>query len=107
MYVKLWQTLDEEVQFPNINVIPLVERKKDYFYKNSSGAFHDSDSSSFKTSFKQQVIGLSFEVCTFSYLNWLQNGELLNLEVKKKCLNYDDLCSKMHLFQALFLDFQI
>ena len=26
---------------------------------------------------------------------------------KKKCLNYDDLCSKMHLFQALFLDFQI
>ena len=25
----------------------------------------------------------------------------------KKCLNYDDLCNKMHLFQALFLDFQI
>ena len=44
---------------------------------------------------------------TLSYLNWLQNGELLNLEVQKKCLKYDDLCSKMHLFQALFLDFQI
>ena len=32
---------------------------------------------------------------------------LLLLEVQKKCLNYDDLCSKMHLFQTLFLDFQI
>ena len=39
--------------------------------------------------------------------DWLQNGKLLNLEVQKKCLNYDDLCSKMHLIQALFLDFQI
>ena len=29
------------------------------------------------------------------------------MEVKKKCLKYDDLCSEMHLFQALFLDFQI
>ena len=27
-----------------------------------SGAFHDRDSSSFKTSFKQHVIGLSFEI---------------------------------------------
>ena len=36
--------------------------KKHYFYKNSSGAFHDRDSSSFKTSSKQHVIGLSFEV---------------------------------------------
>ena len=27
--------------------------------------------------------------------------------VQKKCLNYDDLCSKMHLFEAIFLDFQI
>ena len=30
-----------------------------------------------------------------------------NRSLLKKCLNYDDLCSKMHLFQALFLDFQI
>ena len=44
---------------------------------------------------------------TLPYLNWLQNGELLNVEVQKKCLKYDDLYSKMHLFQALFLDFQI
>ena len=42
-----------------------------------------------------------------SYFNWLRNCELLNLEVQKKCLNHDDLCSKMLFFQALFLDFQI
>ena len=44
---------------------------------------------------------------TLSYLKWLKNCEQLNLEVQKKCLNYDDLCSKMHLFQALFLYLQI
>ena len=32
---------------------------------------------------------------------------MANVKVQKKCLNYDDLCSKIHLFQALFLDFQI
>ena len=31
----------------------------------------------------------------------------MNLEVQKKCLKYDHLCSKMRLFQVLFLDFQI
>ena len=36
--------------------------KKDYFYYNLSGAFHDRNSSNFKTSFKRHVIGLSFEV---------------------------------------------
>ena len=51
--------------------------------------------------------GFLLRYVTLSYLGWLQNGELLNLEVQKKCLNYDDLCSKMHLFQTLFLDFQI
>ena len=39
---------------------PLTE--KHYFYLNSSGAFHDRDSSSFKTFYKQHGIGLSFEV---------------------------------------------
>ena len=36
--------------------------KKHYFYWNSSGAFHDKDSSSFSIAFKLHVIGLSFEV---------------------------------------------
>ena len=53
------------------------------------------------------LYGFLLKYITLSYLNWLQNGKLLNLEVQKKCLKYDDLCSKMHLFQALFLDFQI
>ena len=69
-----------QLQFLNINVIPLVERKD---------------------------VSFLLRYITLSYLNWLQNGKLLNLEVQKKCLKYDDLCSKMHLFQALFLDFQI
>ena len=53
----------------------------------------------------EPVLTAPLRYITLCYLNWLHNGELLNLEVQKKCLNYDDLCSKMHLFQALFLDF--
>ena len=44
---------------------------------------------------------------TLSFLNWFQNYELLNQEVQKKCLNYNNLCTEMHLFQVLFLDYQI
>ena len=51
--------------------------------------------------------GFLLRYITLSYLNLLQNCKLLNLEVKKKCLNYDDLFRKMNLFQTLFLDFQI
>ena len=36
--------------------------KKYQFYKNLSEAFHGTNSLSLKTSFKQLVIGLSFEV---------------------------------------------
>ena len=46
-----------------VNMPPLL--KKHYFYQNLSGAFHDIDSSSFKTSFKRHGIGLSFEVYNF------------------------------------------
>ena len=46
--------------------------------------------------------GLLLVYITLSYLNWPRNGELSKFEVQKKCLNYDDLCSKMHLFQTFF-----
>ena len=44
---------------------------------------------------------------TFSYLNCHRNGEPSDFIVQKKCLNFDDLWSKMHLFQTLFLDLQL
>ena len=44
---------------------------------------------------------------TLPYLNQPENGKPSMFKVQKNCPNYDDLCSKMHLFEALFLDFQI
>ena len=45
-----------------------------------------------------------FRYITLFYLNWPRNGELLDLDVLKTFPIYDDLCSKMHFFQTLFLD---
>ena len=45
--------------------------------RKQSEAFHDRDSSSFKTSFKRHVIGLSFEVC---------NSFLLQLALKLRAV---------------------
>ena len=43
---------------------------------------------------------------TFFYRNWHRNGKPSKLKVQKQCLNYDDLCSEMHLLGTLFLDFE-
>ena len=51
--------------------------------------------------------GILLRYITISYLNWPRNGEPSDFKVWKKCLNYDDLCSKTHLFQTLFSDFKI
>ena len=68
---------------------------------------HDRDFSSFKTTYMYHYLGLSFEVYN-SFLPQLASKlRAVESVSPKKCLNYDDLCSKMHLFEALFLDFQI
>ena len=46
--------------------------------------------------------GFLLRYITFSCVNWLKRYEPSKFEIQKKCLNYDDLCSKMHLFQTLF-----
>ena len=46
-------------------------------------------------------------ILVHSYLSWNRNGKPSEFEVKKMCLNYDDLFSKMHLFKRLFLDFEL
>ena len=44
---------------------------------------------------------------TVSYLNWQRNGKPSKFEVWKKCSTYTDLCSKMHHFHTLSLDFEL
>ena len=51
--------------------------------------------------------GFLLRYITLSYLNWPENGEPSMFEVQKNCPNYDDLCSKTHLFQTLFSDFKL
>ena len=54
-----------------------------------------TDSSSFKTAFKQKVIGLSFE----SYIYRSTILEMATWKISEfRCQNLDDLCSKMNLF---------
>ena len=49
------------------------------------------------------LLGFLLRYRTLSYLNWPGNGKPLKFEVQNNCLNYDDLCSKMHLLGTLSL----
>ena len=50
--------------------------------------------------------GFLLRYITSSYLNWLQNCELLNLEVQKKCLEKVHFTTQIIIIQALFWTFR-
>ena len=51
--------------------------------------------------------GFLLRYVTLFYLNLLQNGKLLNLEVQKNCLEKVHFTTQIIIIQALFLEFQI